>query len=426
MDDLPPTFDLEPRAGWLRVGVLRPLASRDFRLLWAGRSISLLGDGIFTVAVPWQVLAISNSPGALAAVGVAWTVPLVAFLVLGGVVADRFERRRVMLAADLLRGLAVGGLGALSLLGVIELWHVLALSVVFGVGEALFYPAFGGLVPELVPPGLLVQANSLDGLMTPLGQRLLGPAAGGLAIAALSVGGAFLLDAASFACSIAALLAMRRRPRPARPLSAGGVLADIREGLRFVRSQAWLFGTLLAAACSLLVFFGPWQVLLPYVVKNRLHEGAGSLGLVYAAGGAGAVLAALAFGQRELPRRVVTFMYVAWALGVAELVAYGLAGALWQLVAVTVVGSALSTAGQIAWTTLVQREVPGELLGRVTSFDWFVSSSLVPASFALTGPVAAAAGAGATLVGAGALGAAILIAFVFLPGVRDLERGQRR
>jgi MFS family permease len=421
MEELTPSLD-EPVAGWRRVGVLRPLAQREFRLLWSGLSISLLGDGIFTLAVPWQVLQISNSPSALAVVGVAWTTPLVVFLLIGGVVSDRFDRRRVMLAADLLRGISVAGLGALSLAGEIRLWHVLALSVPFGVGEALFYPAFGAVVPEIVAPELLVQANSLDGFVRPLAQQLLGPALGGVAIETLSVGGAFLLDAGSFVCSITALLLMRPRPRERGALTTRNVLAEVGEGFRFVRSQTWLWGTLVAAAFALLVFFGPWEVLLPFVVKNELHQSAGDLGLVYGAGGAGAVLAALFMGQRQLPRRVVTFMYLTWTLGLCGPIVYGLANALWQLIATAVIAAGTSAAGQIAWTTIMQRRVPGHLLGRVTSLDWLIATSLLPVSFALTGPIAAAAGVRHTLVGAGVLGAGITLAFLFLPGMRDLER----
>ena len=411
--------------GWRRVGILRPLAIRDFRLLWSGLSVSLLGDGIFLVALPWLVLSISDSATSLALVGVAWTVPMVAFLLVGGVISDRFDRRRVMIVSDIARFVATLGLGLLATSGRIELWHVFALAVVYGAGDALFYPAFGAVVPELVPTELLVQANSLDGFVRPLGSQLIGPAVGGLAIEGLGVGGAFLLDAGSFVCSAAAIFLMRPRPRDRAAFSPGNVVGEIREGLRFVRSKTWLWGTLVAAAVSLLVFLGPWEVLLPFLVKNELDRSAGDLGLVYAAGGAGAVTAALIMGQRQLPSRMVTFMYVGWTIGVSGLVVYGVATALWQLVATAAVAAGCNAAALVVWSTLMQRNVPGELLGRVTSLDWMISISLLPISFALTGPIAAAIGVRATLVGAGVLGAAIFFAFLFLPGMRDLERDGR-
>src|SRR6185295_11703011 len=149
-------------------------------------------------------------------------------------------------------------------------------------------------VPEVVPRELLVQANALDGFVRPLASRLVGPALGGVAIEYLSVGGALLLDAGSFVFSITALLLMRPRPRERGEISARHVLADIREGFAFVRAHTWLWGTLLAAAAGLLVFIGPWEALLPFLVRNELGLGAADLGLVYAAGGAGSIIAALA------------------------------------------------------------------------------------------------------------------------------------
>ena len=200
------------------------------------------------------------------------------------------------------------------------------------------------------------------------------------------------------------------------------VMRDIREGWRFVRARTWLWGTLIAASITLLVFWGPYEVLIPYVVKNDLGGGAAALGLVFAAGGVGSVIAAVAVGQRGLPRRHITFMYVTWTLGGLAIAGYGIASAIWQAMAVSFVVGALDTAGLIVWGTMIHRLVPSALLGRVESFDWLVSISLVPVSFAVTGPIAAGLGAQATLVGAGLLGAIGTIAFLFLPGMRDPER----
>jgi MFS family permease len=183
---------------------------------------------------------------------------------------------------------------------------------------------------------------------------------------------------------------------------------------------------LLAAAVGLLAFIGPWEALLPFLVRNELGLGAVELGLVYAAGGAGSIIAALAMGQRQLPRRMITFMYIAFAVGVSAPIVYGVATSLWPLVVSSAVAAGASAAGMVVWTTLMQREVPGELLGRVSSIDWLVSLSLTPISFALTGPIASAVGIRPTLIGAGVLGAGVTIAFLFLPGMRDLERRRPR
>ena len=191
--------------GLSRVRLLAPLRHRDFRLLWSGMCVSLLGDGIFLVALAWQVYALSNAPTALALVGITMTVPTIAFLLLGGVISDRLDRRRIMLASDVVRGLAVGLLALLSLTGVLELWHVAAIAAVYGAGTAFFSPAFDALVPELLPADELAQANALDQFVRPIALRLAGPALGGVLIDVLGVGTAFALDAASFAVSAAAL-----------------------------------------------------------------------------------------------------------------------------------------------------------------------------------------------------------------------------
>jgi DHA3 family tetracycline resistance protein-like MFS transporter len=409
-----------------RVGVFRPLRIRDFALLWTGLSISLLGDGIYFVAIAWQVYELSNVPTALSVVGLAWAVPAVVFLLVGGVISDRFERRKVLIVSDVVRGGAVAAIGVLSLAGALELWHVIALVALWGIGESLFGPAFGALVPDIVPQHLIVQANSLDMVMRPLGAQLLGPALGGLAVDSIGLGAAFLLDAASFGVSALCLLAISRRPVERDPAKPPSAVAEIAEGFRFVRSQTWLWGTLAAAAVFLLVFYGPWEVLVPYVVKNDLDGDAGDVGLVYASAGFGAVVAALAMGQRSLPRRHITVMYASWTLGALVLAAYGLAADLWQAMVAGVFRGAGMTCGLIIWMSLMQTRVPRHLLGRVTSVDWFISIGLVPVSFALTGPVAAAVGAQETLIGAGVLGAAVTAAFYFLPGIRETERAAER
>lgn len=407
-----------------RVGILRPLRVRDFALLWAGATVSLMGDGVYVVALAWQVYALSDSPTALSLVGVAWTLPVGLFVLLGGVVSDRFERRRIMIAADVVRAFAAATIGVLSLTGAIELWHLIALAAVFGTGEAFFGPAFTSIVPQIVPRELLLQANSLDQFIRPFAFLMVGPALGGWLVAAWGPGEAFILDAATFLVSAMAIFLIRHRRAVHRELEEAGtsMLRELREGLAFVRSHAWLWATLVAAAVFLLAYWGPVEVLVPYLVRNELGGDASDFGLVLACGGVGSILAAVFLGQRGLPRRHITFMYLAWTIGSLALVGFGLAGAIWQMQAISLLEGAFFTAGLVVWGTLVQTLVPNELLGRVTSLDWFVSTSLVPISFALTGPVSAGLGAQTTLIVAGIAASAVTVAFLFVPGVRDTER----
>jgi hypothetical protein len=188
-----------------------------------------------------------------------------------------------------------------------------------------------------------------------------------------------------------------------------------------VRGHVWLWGTFVTAAVAYLLFMGPAEVLLPYLVKNGLGGSASDLGLVFAAGGIGSVGCAVVLGQRGLPRRDITFMYLAWTLATFAVAGYGLASAVWQLMVASLAFNALETAGTIVWATAKQRHVPAALLGRVSSLDWLISIGLLPVSFALTGPVSAAIGAETTLVVAGAIGGVVTFAALLLPGMRAIE-----
>src|SRR5437763_12595485 len=178
--------------------ILAPFASRDFRLLWTASTISLLGDGIWFVAISWQTLALSNSATALAVVWLAFTLPHIAMLLFGGVLSDRLPRRRVLLGANVVSGIFVGAIAVLSLAGVLELWQLLILVAGYGASEAVFGPAYGAIVPELVDREVLTQANSLNPLNPPLALRLAGPAPRGPLVHAFGAGTAFALDAGTF------------------------------------------------------------------------------------------------------------------------------------------------------------------------------------------------------------------------------------
>jgi MFS family permease len=415
------SFEALDRPGGLGHGnLLTPLRHRDFRVLWLGMAVSLLGDGIFLVAIAWESYALWNAPAALAIVAIGMTVPTVLFLLVGGVVSDRYDRRLVMAWSDALRAAAVAALAVLVLMDALRFWELVALVAVYGVGTAFFTPAFEAIVPELLPASELPRANSLDQFVRPIALRLVGPVIGGVLVA-IGAGVAFAVDAASFAASLTAVLLLPRRGGAAAR-SETSTIAALAEGLRFVRGRVWLWGTLASAAIAYLVFLGPTEVLLPYVVKNELHASAGTLGIVLAAGGIGAVGAAAIMGHRGHPRRDVTFMYATWTLATLAVAGYGLATAAWQLMVACLVFNALEAAGTIVWATIKQRHVPGAMLGRVSSLDWLISIGLLPLSLALTAPVAAAVGVQATLVGAALIGAIVTGGALFLPGMRSVEQ----
>nr|BFE63198.1 MFS transporter [Dactylosporangium thailandense] len=414
-------FEARHRAKRELPALLIPLRVRDFRLLWTGMSGSLIGDGILLVAMAWQVYALSDAPAAMSVVGFALTLPQVATLLFGGVVSDRFDRRKIMLATDVVRGSVLTVLAVLSLTGVVQVWHIVALVAVYGAASGFFGPAFDGLVPTLVDEEELVQANALDQFVRPAALQMAGPSLGGVLIAVGGSGLAFAVDAATFAVSAACLMLMRSRPAAA-PVSdepAASVWEEFKAGMHYVRGNVWLWGTFLAATFAYLLFIGPTEVLLPLVVKHELHGTAGDLGLILASGGIGAVAAALIVGQRGVPQEYMRFIYVTWTLATLAVAGYGLATASWQLAISCALVNGLEAAGTIAWATAKQRLVPEELMGRVSSVDWFISIALVPLSYAMAAPVATAIGVQNTLIGAGVLGAAVTLAFLYLPGMRS-------
>src|SRR5262245_26463174 len=369
----------------------------------------------------WSAYSLWNAPAALSILGIGMTLPTIAFLLPAGILSDRVDRRLVMLWADFGRAAVIGVLAALSLSGALTFWQLLVVVAIYGVGTAFFTPAFEAVVPDLVPAADLPAADSLDQFVRPIALRLVGPAVGGALVAGIGSGAAFALDSFSFFASTVAVWLIRP---PARRSSddVESPVAAMKSGLRFVARRSWLWGTLLSAAIAYLCFLGPAEVLLPYVVKNDLGASARDLGLVFAAGGIGAIGGALFMGQWGHPRRDVTVMYATWTVATLAVAGYGLATSSWQLMVACLLFNALETAGTIIWATIKQRHVPASMLGRVSSLDWLISIGLLPLSFALTAPVTEMIGARATLVGAGIGGAVVTFAALFLPGMRDVER----
>ena len=396
---------------------------RDFAFYWTARTTSWLGDGVMVVALPWQVYELTNSPTAMGVVGALQLGPIFVFTLFGGVASDRFDRRKVILVSEVARGGAAGVAGILAVTDRLELWHVGAMVVVFGVGQAFAGPAFGSIVPQLVPEHLLVQANSALFTFHTLAFRLLGPALGGLLIGAFGTGPAFLVDASSFLIASVAISLLVTRPA-GRVLEAGerpSVFADIREGFAYVRRRSWLWGTLLWWVLVGAIGTAPYVVLLPFLVKNELGGTAAQLGLVFAAGGAGGVLTALVLSQVRIPRRHVTFMYALLAFGITDLFFYALVQAPWQAMVIAFIAEAALTGGVLVWNTLVQRAVPRELLGRVRSLDSFAAFALTPAMMAIMGPAAERFGVRPVLAAAGIAASAITVLVFLLPGMRETE-----
>ncbi len=406
-----------------RIGVLRPLRHRDFRLMWTGLAVSMVGDGMYLIAVALLVLQdLDRSNGVLALVQGSVLLPQVVLIMGAGVLADRVDRRQLLIVADVIRLVAIGVMAILTIADLITVPILIGLALVYGAGQALFGPAFSSIVPTIVPGEILVEANSLGHFVRPVAMMLVGPLIGGVVVDVASTGAALIVDALTFGFSAIMILAMRTSAVVRDPGDVASPVDDLREGFRYVRSQRWLLIGMTGATVALLCTWGPWENLLPVVVESDLGGGGVELGLVYGFGGAGAVLAAIVMAQRgSLPRRPLTVLYLAWALAMFMTAGFGLVTSVWQAMGVSFVAEGSMTVLIVVWVTLVQRLVPSELLGRVFSLDWMISVAGAPVSFAIVGPLSEAIGHDTTLILAGVAGGLIVLGCLFLPGARTPE-----
>ena len=382
---------------------LSPLRHSHYRLLVASMAFSLLAAGLWAVALVWQVVALGGGPAALSLVTALGAGGMLATTLLGGALADRIPQRRILLATELVQGTTMAVVGALSLAGAVQLWHLAAMSLVSGLAMGLYYPAYSALVPALVPEGELLAVNGLEGMVRPLLQNAAGPAAAGFLVAALSPGAAI---AATAGASLLAAACLWVLPTTAvrRDLAADGattgLLTDVREGFVYMVRTPWLLATLLFASLMLLVFIGPLEVLVPFAIKDA-GGGPTQHGYVLAAFGIGGAVGSLVVASLRLPRRYLTVMNLFWGLGCVPLVVFGFGAHLWVMIAAGAVMGATFQAGMVIWGTLLQRRVPPDLLGRVSSLDFFVSLSFMPLSMALAGTVSEVIGLTATFLVAG-------------------------
>jgi MFS family permease len=398
---------------------------RDFRLLWIGQTVSMIGDGTYYVAVAWLVYQdLGGSPAAFALVGIAWSLPQLVLILAAGALSDRMDRRHLMIAGDLLRLVSILAIGLLTLAHEITIPRLVVLVLFYGSGQALFMPAFSSIIPSIVSEDVLVEANSVGQVMRPLAMTIIGPLIGGLLLV-LGTGWAFVFDAVTFAASALCILMMHAR-KPADEGPTEPLTTQIKEGIAYVRSQTWIWVALLAATVSLFCVWGPWETLVPYVISHDLEGSGIDLALVFAAGGLGSVLVGVVAAQRgSLGRRPITVMYLAWALGMLMTAGFGLITAVWQGLFVAFVTEGSISLLIVLWYTALQRLVPDRFLGRVMSLDWMISIAGLPLSFAVVGPLASWVGTDETLILAGVLGAAVTIGAMFIHGARSPERDGR-
>lgn len=369
---------------------LRPFESRDYRLLFAAVGIEVFGTGMWTIVMVFQVLALDDSPLALSAVATGMSLGLFLFSILGGVVADRFSKRTIIIAVQGLTAAMMTGVAALSLTGSIELWHVGAASFVMGAGSAFFYPAYSAYLPQVLPPEQLLAANGLEGALRPSMGQGLGPALGGVVVGMFFPAAGAIIVASSYAIAFVITLFLRQKDEPVQftsPEERTSVWSDIRTGVKYVTQTRWLLWTLIFGSSLALIIQGPIEVLLPFLTRERFEEAEATFGFLLAAYGIGGAVGSLVVSSLKLPRRYLTFMILCWGGGTLPLVVIGAADNLIVMLAALFLVGATTGAGVVIWGTLLQRLVPLEMIGRVASLDFFVSIAFMPVSIAIAGPL---------------------------------------
>ncbi len=384
-------------------------------MLFAGKAVSSFGDRLVPVALAFAVLDLTGSVTDLGVVLAAQTVPLVCFVLLGGVWADRLPRQRVMLASDLVRALAQGVSAMLVLSGRVHVWELAALQALYGTAEAFFGPASTAVVPQTVDEADLQQANALLGLSGNVA-AVLGPAVAGVIVATIGPAWGLGVDGATFVAS--ALFLSTLRIESDRSVVRLSTVQELRAGWQAFRSQTWLWATVVYFTLFIAFVFSPLQVLGPEVARRWLG-GAWAWAAISTALGLGSLLGG-ALGLRWRPRYPLRAACIGFLIGTPALLTT-LAGhlAVPIIVAVALIDGAAGTFFNTIWFTALQREIPPDELSRVSSWDYLGSLGLQPLGQLACGPVALWIGISATLFGAGVLALVLVLALLAVPAVRN-------
>jgi MFS family permease len=397
-----------------------------FRNLFLGQSASSVGDQVVVVALALYITRRTGSPTDLGFVLAAKALPLIALVLLGGVVADRLPRQRLMLASDGIRAALHALLAALIVAGGASVVELIAIEAAFGAAQAFFQPAYTGLLPRVVPAAQLQQAQALSSTTQNLA-IFVGPALGTLLVLGLGAGTAFALDAATFALS--AVLLLRVTPRPARAGEGAedeteSLSAALRAGWDTVRALPWVWVTIASFTIGVCVGYAPWYALAPAIAQH-VYGGTSRFGVLESVAGGGAVLAAIA-GLRWRPRRPLLLGLVLTLFWPAQSLAFAAGAPLAVVIALAFASGAGFSLFEIWWQTALASHIPPQALSRVSSYDWMGSLALLPLGFALSGPVGSLLGDRVVLAGGAAISVVALLGALVPRSTRRLTGAQPR
>jgi MFS family permease len=389
------------------------LTIRNFRLLFAARTISFFGTNLAPIAVAFAVLGLSNSASDVGLAFAAWTLAQVSTLLVGGVVADRLPRRLVMIASDSGSFCVRATMGALLVTGHARVWELIALQAVGGAAVAFHSPATTGLVPETVPQPLLQQANGLMSIAR-YAAFPLGAAVGGTLVATIGSGYALLLDACTYGASAPLLAAMRLAP--AAKTATPNFVRELVDGWNAFTENTWVWLLTLWISLYFLVTYAPFFVLGPYIAKQ--HLGGAAAWTIVVTGEAIGSLAGGLLGLRLRPLRAWAVVGPLFAVTSIQSVLLALHAPAPAIGAAAVLAGFAFSFGTVVWETNLQERIPREKLSRVGAYNWFGAMAFLPAGYAIAGPVARAIGMSTTLW----IGAAwIVVTTVLVLSVREIR-----
>lgn len=386
-------------AGSSRARFLQAFKSRDFRLLWSGQAVSLLGDTAFVVALGWRTFTLTGSARSLGIVLTLQGVGLLSTVLLGGALADRYDRRTLMLVSDAARFGVIGALAVVDATGHLSLGILAGLAFAEGLATGFFTPALGGLVPLVVEQPGLGSANALIG-MARQASLLIGPTFAGLMYGFAGSTVVFGFNAFSYLISFAFVFATR--PRVAERAESVGTLREIWTGIRYVGGIPWLWVTITLFAFVLMFQWAPIQVLTPKLVRDHFHLSVRAYGVIFSMLGAGMIVGAVTFAQTNPRRRRGLVSYLIWMVNSLLVVVFALSP--WYslaLVASFCRGICIGY-GVAVWETMLMELVPQHMLSRVVSLDWFGAFGLTPFGLLAAGAASNYASPG-TIIAAGAV-----------------------
>jgi MFS family permease len=369
-----------------KLAIIELAKHREPRLLVSGQAVSNFGDGVAVVALTLLVLDTTHSVTALGWFAAARMTPQVVFLLIGGAIVDRFSRRLLLILSDVVRALLTGLIVILILCHALHYWELIIFAVIFGSFDALFYPCIAAFTPEIVSEDLLPAMNAVRPLANNLMGSTIGPAVGGL-LAAFSTSLSLGVDCATFVVSATALALMRSTPKPARKEGAT-MIGDIKEGLHYVAHTRWLWTTSVSVTLVNAFVLTPMFVLIPYFLRHNLHLAKDYVGFSVAAAGVSGALGALVVANLPMPKRRIRMMWIYWSVGSMTALVMGIATNFWEVIIFPIAVSPTIIFGNVIFESMMQSEVPRELLGRVSSVDWFVSLGVAPLGLVIASQVA--------------------------------------